>query len=283
MTIFTFETILVVINGPINVRIYNILNAMLVAKAYNAQYKIIWQKESNFDYELFDIFQEVCFENKIADSVDIVKETNYYYNPHVSVDKVLSSCIAKGLQQNFPNREITDLQYIVIDNLNGKKVRMIPENILPNEEYDIHLAELNKSLLFGIQIDGYVNLFHDIQNEQEMICVYINIGDKIEDYFPYTDSIKAQLFVVFHWDHTQEARSAMEKQFRDKYENRCLFVVHETHSKMIEYLCLKHCKVVVTLNHVNDYLNENKNIVYTIKDNVARNVSFTNLQKLMSK
>lgn len=281
MTIFTFETILVLIDGPIHARINNIINTMLVAKAYNVEYKLIWKKDENFTFEWYDIFQEICFEDNIVDSIDIVQDTNYYYNPDVSVDRILNSCVANGLEDNFKERDIIHLQWIVVDNLNGKSVRMISENVLTDDEYDAHIKEMNKSLLYGIQVEGYVNLFYNIQSEQEMVCIYINKGDLLEEYFNYTDNITPQLFIVFHWDFTIEERTKMEKKLKERYEGKCMFVIHETHSKVIEYLCLNHCKLIITLNAINDYLKENKNVVHTIKDNTTRNINITNLQKLV--
>jgi L-rhamnose mutarotase len=284
MTVFTFDKLLFVISGPLHVRIHNVLNAMLVAKAYNADFKLIWLKEPDFEYELDDIFQTICFENNVASSLDIVKDTNYYYNPYVTIDKFLSSCVANGLEHQFNDKEFTNLEWIVFDNFNGKKIRMIPEGILNETSYRSHLDEIRDSLLYSIHVDGYINLFQSIQNEQDMICVYVSKNDNISDYYEYLDTIDKQLFIVFHWDYTQEERTMLENKIKDKYKNKCLFVVHETHSRIIEYMCLKHCRIIVTLTHFDDYVNSSitdKSILYTILDKTASNIKITSLQKLM--
>lgn len=284
MTTFTFDKALFVINGPLQVRIYNILSAILVAKAYNADFKILWEKEENFDYELDDIFQTVCFENNVTTSIDIVKDTSYYYNPLIQIDKFLTACVANGLEERFEGKEFTKLDWVVFDNLNGHKVKMIPQNILSDRAYLVHLNEIQKSLLYSIQIDGYINLFQNIQKEQDMICIYINIDDNIDEYFEFMDNIKNQIFVIFHWNFSKDIKDSIEKTIRDRYIGKCLFVVHETHGKIIEYMCIKHCKIMTTLNSFDDYIHSavgDHTILYTFKKKAASNLDITCLQMLM--
>lgn len=141
---------------------------------------------------------------------------------------------------------------------------------------------MSESLLYGMQVDGYVNLFYNIQTEQNMVCLYINKDDIVDDYFQYTDTLKTDFFVIFHWDFTREERAEMEKKIRNKYKTS-LFVVHETHSQIIEYMCLKHCKVIITMTSSNEFLKSGgseNTIIYTILDNIARNVPITRLQTL---
>ena len=121
MTVFTFDNILVVISGPIHVRIHNMLNTMLVAKLFNTKFKFYWVKDDNFKYELDDIYQTVCFVNNMTTSIDIVKDTAYYYNPNVNIDMFLLSCVPNGQEDKFPDKEFTHLEWIVFDNFQGRQ------------------------------------------------------------------------------------------------------------------------------------------------------------------
>ena len=284
MTVFTFDNILVVISGPIHVRIHNMLNTMLVAKLFNTKFKFYWVKDDNFKYELDDIYQTVCFVNNMTTSIDIVKDTAYYYNPNVNIDMFLLSCVPNGQEDKFPDKEFTHLEWIVFDNFQGRKQQMIPESIMSKDQYEQSLKEIRDDLLYSIHIDGYINLFQNIQNEQSMMCVFINPHDKIEEYYNYINQIPDQLFVTFHWNISETKKEEIKKTLRNKYPDKFMFVAHETHSPIIEFFCLRYCNVLVTHNLVDDFLSNAINdntIIYSLSTKTIHNTNLKHLQKLM--
>ena len=284
MTVFTFKNALFVISGPIHVRIHNLKNAMLVAKAFDAKYKVIWTKDDTFDYELDDIYQTICFVDNVASSMDIVKDTNYYYNPRVSIDTFLMSCVANGMEDRFKDKEFQHLDWIVFDNFRNKKIRMLPELMLNDESYQANIKTIGNELLNSIHVDGYVNLFQTIQEEQNMICVFIQEKDSISEWTNIIDKMTDQLFIVFDWDIPETKRDHMQQALRAKYDNKCMFVVHDTHHKIIEYMCLRYCPIVLTLLGRNEYLINavhEEAVTYSVGEKVMYNVSSTHLQKLM--
>lgn len=284
MTVFTFDNVLFVISGPIHVRIHNILNTMLVAKAFNAKFKLYWVKDDQFNYELDDIYQTICFVNNITTTIDIVKDTAYYYNPSVPIDVFLMSCVPNGHEDKFPDKEFSHLEWIIFDNFAGKKQRMISDAIMSTQQYENNLQELKSELLYSIHIDGYINLFQNIQNEQAMLCLFINPDDNIEEYFKYIDQIPDQLFVTFHWNMSKTNKEDCQQKLREKYKDKFMFVSHDTHTSIIEFFCLHYCTVVATLHSMDEYLQNavgSKTIVYSLSKHTMHNTSLKHLQKLM--
>lgn len=284
MTVFTFKNALFVISGPLHVRIHNLKNAMLVAKAFNAKFKVIWVKDESFEYELDDVYQTICFVDNVASSIDIVKDTKYYYNPNVSIDTFLMSCVANGMEDHFKEKDFQHLDWIVFDNFRNQKTRMLPEVILNEQSYVSNIKTIESELLNSIHVDGYVNLFRSIQEEQNMLCIFIEENDSMEHCTKIIDKMTDQLFVVFDWSVSQTKRDEMQQAIRAKYESKCMFVVHNTHHKIIEYMCLLYCPIVLSISGRNEYLTNavsEEAVIYSVHEKIMYNASTTHLQKLM--
>ena len=284
MTIFTFDQILVVISGPIHVRIHNMLNIILVSKLFNAKFKFYWTKDDDFNYELDDIYQTICFVNNITKSIDIVKDTAYYYNPSIQLDVFLLSCVPNGQKEKFPDKEFNHLEWIVFDNFQGKKQQMIPESIMSRGQYERSLKELKDELMYSVHIDGYINLFQNIQNEQKMLCFFINPNDEVEEYYQHIKLIPDQIFVAFHWNMSCNKKEDCKNKLRKEFPEKFMFVSHESHSQIIEFFCLEYCSAVATLNSVDDFLLSAinaKTIVYSLSKNAMYNTNLKHLQMLM--
>ena len=161
---------------------------------------------------------------------------------------------------------------------------MISDSVMSNEQYEENLKELRAQLLYSVHIDGYINLFQNIQNEQKMLCLFITPENNIENYYKYIDQIPDQIFVTFHWNISPDKKEEHQNNLRKKYPDKCMFVAHDTHSPIIEFFCLHYCSAIIILDSVDDYLlnaiHENT-IVYSLSKNAMYNTTLKHLQMLM--
>lgn len=265
----TFTNAIFVIEGPLHVRIHNLLQVLLIAKAYRSNCCVKWIVNEDFPYELEDVYQIANIGDIVIDSLDIVLGARYYYNPSVQIEDFIANCVATNhieiTKERYPNIDHISFDWIVFDNIGPQTKSMIHEISISKDIQDMNIKIIKSELLLSIQIEGYVNLFMEMEHEEDFITIVIYKDDNISEYIPYLDKVdeNTKMFVVFEWCISESKRHEISDFLRNYYDDRCVFVIHETHTLLIEYMCLRNATFICTLNHFDENLQSSIDHKYT--------------------
>ena len=289
MVLLSFKNMLFVVSGPLEARLNNVMNILFVCELYKCDFKILWKKTKSFQLDLSDICMNSFFKGKIlTDDTDIksLVKDDYYYNPKLPINVILANTIA--LSKNIDNIPTGTLHkmydWLIIDNLNGKAINMLPDKLVPLDLYKNKIKELYKHLILNSSIDGYYNMFKQMANEKKHIGVYVNEKDDINIYFKHMDKIpnSCSFFIVyadnaFTLDHMNNWTTEFQKRYG---RDRCTLVKHREENKkivnIVNFMCLQECELIILLHTIDNYLREivniSNNTVYFLEKQKCLNI-----------
>lgn len=290
MVLFTFQGIIYVISGNLEARLNNIINILLVSQIYKTDFRIIWRKTKSFKLDLVDIYHDERFKGKLIEDKDVqecMKTDSYYYNPKMSIGYILTNTISverKTQITKYENVEIKDFKWLVVDNLNGKRISMIPTVLVKQKEHAKSIVNLYNSLKINSMIDGYVNMFMKYNNDKkDLYCVYIHLEDHKEEYNELikeimkvygNDKKPIRIFLVYNFENidVQKAKSWTDEMNQGFGEDNIVTLKindqNETLANIINFLCMRKMKEIYCISRLNEYLHElhqSANIKITIK------------------
>lgn len=137
-------------------------------------------------------------------------------------------------------------------------------------------------------IYGQVNLFNKMLTEHDanVIGVYIRKGDDLDDYMRILGAVKCPMLFCMDGAFTKEERSHNEDVIRDVIPTeKIMFVKQESYRHIIEFACMKRCKLIYTYHEMDNFIREAcfelEPTVFACKSRRIDHVCFTNLQMLI--
>jgi hypothetical protein len=262
---FTFKKVLFSIDGPLEVRLHNLMNILDICEVFKFDFRIIWRKKTpKFDIDLSDIFITEIFKGKLLTNIDEIKRSNnYFYNPKHDIQMILSTTIPYHLSSNIP--DIKNYEWLVIDNLHSKKCDMMPRKYISNNSLKLERLRNNyNKMKLNSNIEGYVNIFKQVQKEKQLIGIYINDNTNIDSYIDTIKRLPAHLnfFAVYNIDNFSESQIklfevSLTKEFSDRITLVKLTESGKYCLQAINLFCLSLCPTIMILNSMADgYIEE---------------------------
>jgi hypothetical protein len=284
MVLLTFEGIIYVVSGNLETRLNNLMNILIVSDIYNTDFRIIWRITNSFRLQLSDIFHDDRFRGKLLNdkvAQELMKTDSYYYNPKMSVEEILSRTIPLGKQvdkRRF-DIDIKHFKWLVVDNLNGKRICMIPSGILKAKDHKEKMTHMYESLKLNTMIEGYINMFINLTKEHDLYSVYIHQNNDIEQYKNlihemnnvYGNGKPIKVFVAFSslkFDikSSKEWTKELTEEFGDD-NVICLKIAdhNEQLANIINFICLRKIEKIHCIGHIDPYLHE----IYQSANNIV--------------
>ena len=294
MVLLTFQGIIYVISGNLEARLNNLMNLFIVSNLYNNDFRIIWRITDTFKLQLFDIFYDERFRGKIIEDKDVQNymiNDSYYYNPKMSVEEILSRTIPYGKQVDttqFNNIEIKHFKWLIVDNLNGKRMCMIPNGIIKVKDHQQRIMNLYDSLKLNTMIEGYLNMFINLTKEQNLYCVYIHHDDDQQQYIDlihemqnvYGKGKPIKIFIAyclkkFNIKISKEWTNVFNQEFGED-NIICLKIAdhNEQLANIINFICMRKIDKIHCIGQIDPYLHE----VYQSANNIV-NMKKSKLEK----
>lgn len=284
MVLLTFEGIIYVISGNLEARLNNLMNVLIVSNMYKNDFRIIWRITNSFRLQLSDIYYDERFRGKLLDDKNVqemMKKDSYYYNPNMSVEDILSRTIPFGKQVDKKQYdiEIKHFKWLVVDNLNGKRVSMIPSGVLKLKDHQQKMTQMYDSLKLNTMIEGYINMFINLTKEHNLHSVYINDNTDIQQYKNLIDEMKnvygsgkpIKVFIAFCTKKFDISMSkTWTKELTDEFGEDniiCLKIAdhNEQLANIINFICLRKIEKIHCIGHIDPYLHE----IYQSANNIV--------------
>jgi hypothetical protein len=256
---FTFEKVLFSIDGPLEVRLHNLMNILDICEVFKFDFRIIWKKTPEFDIDLSNIFITEIFKGKLLTNLDEIKRSNNYcYNSKNEIQTILSKTIPYNLSSNIPN--INNYEWLVIDNLHCKKCNMMPEKYISNNSIKLQRLRNNyNTMKINSNIEGYINIFKQVQKEKQLIGIYINDNTNLDSYIETIQRLPVHLnfFAVYNIDKFSESQIklfeiSLAKEFSDRVTLVRLTESGKYCLQAINLFCLSLCPTIMILNSMAD-------------------------------
>lgn len=284
MVSLTFEGIIYVISGNLEARLNNLMNILIASNIYKNDFRIIWRVTNSFRLQLSDIFHDERFRGKLLNDEDVqelMKTDSYYYNPKMSVEEILSRTIPFGQQVDKKrfDIDIKHFKWLVVDNLNGKRMYMIPSGILKTKDHQEKIANMYNSLKLNTMIEGYINMFINLTKEHNLHSVYIHQNNDIQQYKDLIHEMKnvygngqpIKVFVAFssmNFDIklSKEWTNELTEEFGDD-NVICLKIAdhNEQLANIINFICMRKIEKIHCIGHIDPYLHE----IYQSANNIV--------------
>lgn len=257
--LFTFKIVLFSLDGPLEVRLHNLMNILDLCKIFKFDFRIIWIKTPSFDIDLSDIFSSEIFKGKLLRNLEEIKRSdNYFYNSKNDIQSILSKTIPYDLSSNIPN--VINYDWLVIDNLQCKKCNMMPVKYMSDNSIKLQRLRNNyHSMTINSNIEGYLNLFKQIQKEKQLIGIYINDNTNLDSCIETIKRLPVQVnfFAVYNIDKLSDSQIrlfevSLTKEFSDRITLVKLTESGKYILQSINLFCLSLCPTVMILNSMAD-------------------------------
>lgn len=284
-TSYAFKNAVFLLKGPLEIRMNHLVNIIMASQLYNFEFKLVWDKKT-IDYNLEDITHSQLFFGKLVDNFDFVMDKSYFYNPSYSVKDILGCCVANGLEDKFPDLNITQCEWLVVENLPMTRNDFIPDGILTASDFNKRCAQICTVLEPSATITGQTSLFEGLVTKNEVVGVYVSLYDDVAELIEFLKTLEYVYFFAISNEFEDDERISVESTIRNTIsEDKCLFVMQESYRPIIQFYCLKNCPMIFTYARDDNFLHEvsveRSPLVYTITSKTLRNMEFTNLQKIL--
>lgn len=250
---YTFDTIVVVLQGPVHTKIHNLVTLKLVSELYKCDYVFMWMKEHDTDiYDVLDV--DETEQRRMISDVEFVKQHTYFYNPEMTMKSFLNNCVAKDTK--LPMCSLSGhFDYVVFDNLTTEAKRHVPNSALKKDDYECSMERIYHTLVPSSHVNGYLNIFREVNNSEDVMVFFIRRPSDVEVFKRRLPDVPETVrrFVLFHWDVSCEDRENAKETLRT-LSPPCIFVVHETHKRVLEYFCLRYTKKIVTVGPMHEWM-----------------------------
>lgn len=299
MVLVSFDTILYVISGPLEARLNNLMNILLISELYNNDFRIIWCRTQSCRLSLSDIYVSGCFRGKLIEDVaDVKKSDNYFYNPRLPLNMILSNTIPLNTVEKVRETNVVKTyDWLVIDNLNGSMMQimqiktMLPYNLIPHDIYTRKIKDLYASMTTNSNVEGYVNLF---KKKNLTSCVYIDDMNKLDEYDniinELVDRNTSGVFVVIGTNkkatnsQTDPDDRNNKQVLHERYGGKITMIKDTQHGYLLNFMCARECKLICCLHDVDEYIQEVARscavIVYVWNRGECMNVNLTQIYAL---
>jgi hypothetical protein len=297
MVLLSFKSILFVITSNcIEIRTNILMNALFISELFKCDYKIIWKTSEQFKLDMSDIYNSPCFRDKlIKDTSEVTKSGNYYYNPKINVETLLTNSVSNGIivdeSLNIDHRK---LDWLIVENVNDKIHRMIPSYLVSNIDYNVKMRSLYKAMTFNSNVEGYLNVFKKMLMKNDTIAVYI--PDPSHSFETYANSVdelgtSVKIFLSFSANFDTKGIDTWTTYFKNRYSKERCICVHRTESNeqlipVLQFACLTSCGLIATSDITSTYLREivlinDDCILYNIEKRTAHNITCGQLLSLV--
>lgn len=284
-TSFAFKNAVFLVKGPLEMRMNHLVNIIMISQLYNFNFKIVWDT-TDFPYKLEDITHAELFFGRLVENFDFLTDTSYFYNPAYTVKQILSSTIANGLEENFPDLNLMCCDWLVIDNLPSVRNEIVPNGILKYSDFNKKTQQIYKLLQPSATITGQISLFSKLLETSTIAGVYISVGDDITDFIDFLKTFDYHYFFAISNHFQDDEKISIESSIRNTiHEDKCMFVKQESYKNIINFFCLKECPIIFTYFKDDEYTQEasveNMSIVYNITTKTIRNTEPKYLQTIL--
>lgn len=294
MVLLTFQAIIYVISGNLEARLNNLMNILIVNDLYKTDFRLIWRITDTFKLQLMDIYHDERFRGKLIEDKDVqkcIQTDSYYYNPKMSIEEILSITIPYGKQVSaspLDSIEIKDFKWLVVDNMNGKRMCMIPNGILKAKDHQQRIMHLYDSLKMNTMIEGYLNMFINLTKEQTLYSVYIHRDDDQQQYIDLMNEMKTvynngkpiKIFIAyclrkFDIKVSKEWTNVFNSEFGED-NIICLKIAdhNEMLANVINFICMRKIDKIHCIGQMDSYLQE----IYQSANNIV-NMKKSKLEK----
>jgi hypothetical protein len=234
----------------------------------------------------------------IEDVADVKKSDNYFYNPRLPLNMILSNTIPLNTVEKVRETNVVKTyDWLVIDNLNGSMMQimqiktMLPYNLIPHDIYTRKIKDLYASMTTNSNVEGYVNLF---KKKNLTSCVYIDDMNKLDEYDniinELVDRNTSGVFVVIGTNkkatnsQTDPDDRNNKQVLHERYGGKITMIKDTQHGYLLNFMCARECKLICCLHDVDEYIQEVARscavIVYVWNRGECMNVNLTQIYAL---
>ena len=261
----SFKCFIINLTGSIDIKIYNLLVLLFLAKIYHIDFRIRWEIKQNdlCKLQFHDIFTDSIFKGKIINEFVREKDKTYYFNNHMSLKQLMLSTIPTN-QINKDDNTYNKIPVVIYDYyVMNQYDTLIPDVlywIVSKTSYLDEIRKIQKDLTLHANIQGFYNLYQHKRKGKYVIGVFISnkdrsldnyltkMRDTVEELTSDTDVLYYIGFDEMIFDKREITSS--QSYFKDEFLDQVIYFNHMQGNgnlySMMNLLCFQDADMLIT-------------------------------------